>query len=98
MTDQSTPCAELWIQVHPRSHRSGLAFVGDVLHAWVTAPPMEGAANAAVIALLAQAAGVPRRQVNLVRGATMRHKKFRIAGLTRDDLRRTIGTSEETPS
>jgi uncharacterized protein len=92
MTDQATPYAQVLVHVHPRSHHTKLAFVGDMLHAWVAAPPVEGAANAAVIALLAQVAGVPRRQVRLIHGTTTRYKQFQITGLTLDDLRYMLNT------
>jgi uncharacterized protein YggU (UPF0235/DUF167 family) len=94
MADQSiAPRAEVSVQVHPRSRRAALAFVGDVLHVWVTAPPVEGAANAAVIALLAQTAGVVRSRVTLLRGATARHKRFAIAGITLAELRAAVGAA-----
>lgn len=46
----------------------------------VTAPPVDGEANAAVIELLAKALGVPRRQVEVIAGASSRRKTVRIEG------------------
>jgi uncharacterized protein len=51
-----------------------------VLKARVRAAASEGEANAALIALLARAAGVPPRDVTLVAGATVRIKRLSIAG------------------
>jgi uncharacterized protein YggU (UPF0235/DUF167 family) len=51
-----------------------------VLKARVRAAASEGRANAALIALLAHAAGVPPRDVTLVSGATARIKRLTIAG------------------
>ncbi len=51
-----------------------------VLKARVRAVPSEGAANAALIAMLARAAGVPPRDVTLAAGATARIKRLTIAG------------------
>ena len=51
-----------------------------VLKARVRAAATEGEANAALIALLARAAGVPRRDVTLTAGATARVKRLSIAG------------------
>ena len=87
------PTAEITVHVHPRSHHTMLAFVDDVLHMWVTASPVEGAANAAVIALLARTAEVPRSRVTLLRGATARHKRFRIEGITLAALRAKVTSS-----
>jgi uncharacterized protein YggU (UPF0235/DUF167 family) len=46
----------------------------------VTAPPDSGRANAAVVALLAQALGVPQRDLRLVSGASGRWKRIRVQG------------------
>jgi len=51
-----------------------------VLKARVRAAATEGEANAALIALIAKAAGVPRRDVSLVGGATSRIKRLVVAG------------------
>jgi uncharacterized protein YggU (UPF0235/DUF167 family) len=86
--DQSS--ATVMVQAHPRSRRERLAFVGDVLHVWVTAPPVDGAANEAIGRLVAHAAGVPRSHVTIDRGFTGRHKRLTIAGITADELRARI--------
>jgi uncharacterized protein YggU (UPF0235/DUF167 family) len=52
----------------------------SVLKARVRAAASEGRANAALVALLAHAAGVPPRDVTLVSGATARIKRLTIAG------------------
>jgi uncharacterized protein YggU (UPF0235/DUF167 family) len=46
----------------------------------VTAPPVDGKANAALCALIASAAGVPPSRVSVVRGATSRDKVVRVEG------------------
>ena len=48
----------------------------------LTAPPVEGAANAACRELLAELLGVKRAQVELVSGEKAREKRFRVSGLT----------------
>ncbi len=48
----------------------------------VDAPPVDGKANEALRALLAEVAGVPRSRVELVRGATSKIKAFLVAGVT----------------
>jgi uncharacterized protein (TIGR00251 family) len=88
------PAIALVVQVHPHSRRARLSFSGDVLHVWVTAPPVEGAANDAVIALIATTLGIPRRQVQIVRGATARHKRVSITGIASADLRAKIAKAE----
>ena len=53
----------------------------------LTAPPVDGAANEALVALLAERLGVPKRQVVIVRGATSRLKVVEVVGLNPGDLR-----------
>lgn len=71
----------LAVRVTPRSSRAALEpGRGGVLAARVTAPPVDGAANDAVIALVAKAFGVPKRDVRIVGGDTSREKRLAIAG------------------
>lgn len=74
------------VRLTPKGGRDavdGVALLSDgraVLAARVRAAPEKGAANAALLALLAAAAGVPRAAVTLHSGATARLKQVRIAG------------------
>ena len=53
----------------------------------VTAPPVDSAANAAVIDLLSSALDLPKRAIRIVRGETSRTKQVEIEGLSLDQLR-----------
>jgi uncharacterized protein len=57
-----------------------------VLHARVAAPPAEGAANQALLALLAHELGSPRTELRVAAGATSRRKTIAIDGLTAEAL------------
>lgn len=59
----------------------------DVLLIRVTAPPVDSAANAAVIELLASALRIPKRDITIVRGDTSRVKQLSIDGLADADIR-----------
>jgi len=73
---------EVAVRVSPRSARSTIAGERDgVLVVRLHAPPVDGAANQELIALLAKAAGVPKRAVTLEAGEHSRSKRVRIAGL-----------------
>ena len=77
------------IQVVPRASRTAVGpSVGERLRVAVSAPPVDGAANAAVIEALAEAFGVPRRAVEIVRGQTGRRKTVRLAGASAELLAR----------
>ena len=60
--------------------------VDGVLRARVAAPPVEGAANHALLRLLAQDLGVARRDVRLVAGAGGRTKVVVVEGVSPDRL------------
>lgn len=69
----------LTLHVQPRASRDELAGVhGDALKVRITAPPVDGKANAHLTRFLADAFGVPQNAVELIRGATGRRKLFRI--------------------
>jgi uncharacterized protein (TIGR00251 family) len=80
------------VRVTPRASRDGIdGFDADGrLRVRVTAPPADGAANAAVAKLLANALGLPGRDVVLVSGATSREKVFDMP-LDAAELRRRLG-------
>ena len=71
------------ILVQPRASRARLGPLhGDRLKVAVTAPPVDGEANAAVIELVARALGVARSAVEVTAGASSRRKTLRVAGIT----------------
>lgn len=73
----------LAVRVQPRASRTELAgIMGAELKIKVTAPPVDSAANDALVAFLAATLDLPKRAVTLVRGQTSRHKVLRLEGLT----------------
>jgi len=72
------------VLVQPRASRAKLGPVHDGrLKVAVTAPPVDGEANAAVIELLAKKLGVAKGAVSVVAGASSRRKTVRVDGVTR---------------
>ncbi len=71
----------LWIHVTPGARRPRVGGVfGDALRVSVQAPPVGGKANRACVEALAEAVGVPARQVELDPTSRGRRKRVRIAG------------------
>ena len=60
--------------------------IDGVLRAHVAAPPIEGAANQALLRLIADELGIARRSVRLVAGAAGRQKLVVVEGVTGEDL------------
>lgn len=76
------------VHVQPRASRSEVIGThGSALKVRIQAPPVEGAANEAVIDLLASRLGVPRRAVRIVAGSSSRGKTVEIDGTTEEAVR-----------
>ena len=72
------------VKVHPRARKKAITgVIGDALKLALTAPPVEGRANQAVIEFFAELFEIPRSSVTIASGETSRNKQVRIAGLTR---------------
>jgi uncharacterized protein len=88
--------AILAVRVTPRSSRPGVggwragAEGREELEMRVAEPPADGAANDAVLRLLAKALGVSRSEVEIISGATSRHKRVAVP-LGLDEVRRRLG-------
>jgi uncharacterized protein len=78
---------DLDIRVIPRAGRSGFAGLRDgALLVKLAAAPVDGAANDELIALIAKALHIPKRDVTIVAGARSRSKRIRIAGVDREQV------------
>ena len=82
------------ILVQPRASRSKVGPVhGDRLKVAVTAPPVDGQANRALLQVLSKALGRKRHELELTNGHGSRRKTVRICGADVDDIRSLIATS-----
>ena len=109
MSDAVDPLAELLlgaetgavsfaVRAQPRSSREAIEGVREgALRVALTAPPVEGEANAALVALLAKTLGVPKRDVAVVAGSSHRSKRLRVVGLTVDEVRARLAAAVKTP-
>ncbi|MGE0359608.1 MAG: DUF167 domain-containing protein [Vicinamibacterales bacterium] len=83
------------VRVIPRAPRSAVAGVRDgALLVRLAAPPVDGEANAALIALLADALGVPRRDLALVGGERARRKRVKVSGMTPSEVAARLGRTD----
>ena len=73
----------LAVKVQPRASKNEIGEpLNDELRIKVTAPPVDWAANEALICLLSDVLDCPRNKLELVRGHTSRHKTVKIHGLS----------------
>lgn len=84
---------QLSLKVVPRASSNGWAGggPGGELRLRVTAPPVDSAANGAVVEFVAESLGIPRRQVRILRGQTNPRKTLGIEGLPATEVARRLG-------
>jgi uncharacterized protein len=83
------------VHTQPGASRSEVTGVhGDAMRVRVAAPPVDGAANAALIELLADALGVSRRSVRIVGGQHSRRKVVEVVGVDVEQVKRLVTSSE----
>ena len=71
----------LTLHIQPGAKKTEFAgLYGEALKIRLAAPPVDGKANAALIAFLAKTCGVPKASVELVSGDTSRSKRVRVSG------------------
>jgi uncharacterized protein (TIGR00251 family) len=79
------------VLVQPRASRTEVAGVhGEGLKIRLTSPPVDGAANEALVTFLTKHFAVPRHAVTIVSGARSRSKIVEIDGLSAADVRRML--------
>ena len=80
--------ASFAVRVHPRAKKNAITGEpGDALKVALTAPALEGRANAACIEFFAQLLQVSRSAVTIAAGESSRRKVIRILGLSADEVR-----------
>jgi len=88
----------LSVKLQPRASANEIGeALGNELRIKVTAPPVDAAANEALVKLLARHLDCPRNRVELVRGHASRHKTIKLHGLTAPDLLKRLGTATSDP-
>lgn len=79
------------VLVAPRASRESVIGVHDgALKIALTAPPVDGAANEALVAFLARALGVPKRDVRITSGQSSRRKHLEVAGVVAASVRALV--------
>ena len=87
MSTGAAGVARFRVHVQPQATRTEIVGLhGDALKIRLAAPPVDDAANEALIELLAEALGVPRRAVRIVSGARARSKVVEVVGVSIEEV------------
>lgn len=80
---ESNGCVRFSVRVQPRASKNEIAGIhGDALKVRLNAPPVDGAANEALVKFLAEIFAVARRDVRILAGESSRSKIIEIEGIT----------------
>ena len=82
------------VRVTPRSSRNAIEWEQGILKVRLTAPPVDGVANNALIALLAKHLQLPRRSIRIVHGESSRQKIVEVTGMTEEEILVRLQTNQ----
>ncbi len=86
----------LSVRIQPRASKNEIvAMEGGGLKIRLTAPPVDGAANEALIKFLATVMSVPKSHIEIVSGHTSREKIVRISGINDEEMKRLLNGRDE---
>jgi len=91
MFKQTDEGVEISLYIQPKASKTEI--IGEhngSLKIKIKAPPVDGQANAEVIEFLSKALGIPKRQVEFLKGDKSREKKVRILGLSLEQVRSAL--------
>jgi hypothetical protein len=84
--------AQFALRVQPRASRNAIAGVmGDAIKLAITAPPVDGKANQAVVEYLAELFDVAKSNIAIVSGETGRNKLIAVRGRSAEQVRKALG-------
>ncbi len=87
------------VKVRPRAKRNGITGeIGEALKLSLTAPPVEGKANAACIDFFADLLNLPRSSITIAAGQSSRSKVMRVSGLTAAEVEARLRAALERSS
>lgn len=85
--------AVLSLRLVPRAAKNAIVGpYGDALKVRLCAPPVDGAANTALIKFLSDTLSIPRARVQILSGQTSRSKRVLLAGVNATDIRGRVTT------
>jgi uncharacterized protein (TIGR00251 family) len=84
------------VKVHPRARNNAITGVmGDALKLALTAPPLDGKANQAVIEFFADLFAISRSSITITSGETSRTKVIRVSGISAEQVRQKLQSARK---
>lgn len=93
---QTDVSATLSVRIQPRASRNGVTRMEDgTLKIRLTAPPVDGAANEALVKFLSETLSIGKSSVEIVTGHTSREKRVKISGMSNEDVNRLLNNDQQ---
>ena len=93
---QTDVSATLSVRIQPRASRNGVSRMEDgSLKIRLTAPPVDGAANEALVKFLSETLCISKSSVEIVTGHTSREKRVKISGMSDEDVNRLLNNDQQ---
>jgi uncharacterized protein len=93
---QTDLSATFSVRIQPRASKNGVSRMQDgSLRIRLTAPPVDGAANEALVKFLSDTLSVSKSQVEILSGHTSREKRVKISGKGEEDVIRLLNTAKQ---
>ena len=93
---QTDVSAILAVRIQPRSSKNGVTRMEDgSLKIRLTAPPVDGAANEALVKFLSETLSLSKSQIEIVSGHTSREKRIKIVGMSESDVNRLLNMGDQ---
>jgi uncharacterized protein YggU (UPF0235/DUF167 family) len=94
MSRDATPPVRVSVRAKPRAKKSRIVRAdGLAVEVSLAAPPVDGAANAELLVVVAGALGIPRKDLRLALGAGSKIKVLEVQGLAADEVERRLAAS-----
>ena len=78
--------ADIQIHVQPKSSQVKIVLENNKIRVWVNAPPVDGAANDAIIKLFSKVLKIAKSKIEIIKGHSSREKTLRIEGFTEKEI------------
>ena len=93
---EGSEAVTLSVRIQPRASKNEIVTMeSGGLKIRLTAPPVDGAANEALVKFLATTLSIPKSHVEIVSGHTSREKVVRISGISNAEVKRLLNSGEE---
>lgn len=96
-SEQTSGSVTIAVRIQPRASKNSISRTEDgSLKIRLTAPPVDGAANEALVNYLSKVLGVSKSSIEIVSGHTSREKRIRISGVSETAIDQLLNTDKQS--